>query len=139
MNLIIYSPDTLTQQPQGNPFLTISPKGNFTLSRRACELLNLKPGSKLSLAQDKDSPKDWYLLPNATEGYIVRGKKATGENLTFTAIRLAATIYKSWNVVPDTVRLPVVAEPQEVNGQQVYTLITAALRKLPLAPVLKVG
>lgn len=45
------------------PLITISKFGIITFNLKLISELNLSEGIKVSFLQDKNNPKDWYLLP----------------------------------------------------------------------------
>jgi len=46
--------------------------GIVNLNFQAGELMELKTGDKLSLAQDEDEPDNWYLFKDNLKGFVVR-------------------------------------------------------------------
>ena len=59
MKLKIFTPSNTPDLTKGAASINITQKGIITFTKPAVELLGLKVGDKVALAQDEASPKDW--------------------------------------------------------------------------------
>lgn len=46
--------------------------GVISLNPNACEIIGIKPGDKISMAQDQENPKDWYVFRDSGHGFPAR-------------------------------------------------------------------
>jgi hypothetical protein len=74
MKLNYFSSQTL---PKGE-FRTTKPKvsfgkaGTINFNSNACKLMELEPGVKISLAQDENTPENWYFFIDEVNGFELR-------------------------------------------------------------------
>lgn len=76
------------------PTIRFSGKGTITINAVASELLNLKPGVKISFAQDTEHPKDWFLRTNVLTGITLK-RRLQRKNLEGHYRELSCEIIKS--------------------------------------------
>jgi len=76
------------------PKISIRKSGTIIINRDAVILTQLPLGGYIEIAQDQDSPKDWFININAgKEGFILRQTKY--DALTFNAKQLSDKILDS--------------------------------------------
>lgn len=75
MKLMYFSAQTLPKQMgRGSklPRVAFSKSGTITFNPPACELIGLKAGDKITLAQDEEDPRNWYFFKDAQHGFELR-------------------------------------------------------------------
>jgi len=77
MKLIKFNAETLPKSSQWGrkalPAISISKSGVMSLNKPAAELLKCDAATKLSIAQDPDEPKNWYVFKEDA-GYEISPK-----------------------------------------------------------------
>lgn len=124
MNLTIFNKETMPQGTFGtgwakSPAITIGQKGLLKINYAAGELLDVKEGDRVSIAQDEENPADWYITkdPNGYELRLGSDKKS----YLFNNIALSKTIYECFELSAETksVRWLIAGQPTKV-GKQTY-------------------
>ena len=54
------------------PKVSVTKNGVFNLNGAACQLMELKAGDKITLAQDEDEKDNWYFFKDAVNGFQIR-------------------------------------------------------------------
>jgi hypothetical protein len=78
MKLKYFTEQTSPRASRGGgstPKVTFGAKGAITFNPAAAQLMGLKKGSKLSLAQDESDPENWYFFLDKEHGFEVRDVK----------------------------------------------------------------
>lgn len=82
MKLIYFSEQTLPKQMGVGiklPRVSFNKAGLISFNKKACELIGLKAGEKVTLAQDEEDPRNWYFFKDAQHGFELRpGYKDAG-------------------------------------------------------------
>lgn len=82
MKLKYYTEQTLPKQMGGGmraiPRVTFGAKGAIAFNKEAANLMILKKGDRLSLAQDEEDPENWYFFKDKIHGFEIRENKANG-------------------------------------------------------------
>ncbi|GAO43766.1 hypothetical protein [Flavihumibacter petaseus] len=63
--------------------INLSTKGAIRINEAACQLIGIKDGDKISIAQDQEAKENWYIFKDPSHGYQVRlmsDKKTCGFN-----------------------------------------------------------
>jgi hypothetical protein len=53
------------------PRISVTKGGTININGKACELMQLKDGSKITLAQDEEEPENWFMFLNP-KGFELR-------------------------------------------------------------------
>ncbi|MBN8852252.1 MAG: hypothetical protein BGO55_00720 [Sphingobacteriales bacterium 50-39] len=75
MKLTYFSQQTLPKEAAGSkrlPKVSFAKSGVITFNKEAVKLLGLKPGDKVTLAQDPDEPINWYFFKDLQHGFDLR-------------------------------------------------------------------
>ncbi len=100
MKLTYFSEQTLPKGSFGRaalPRMNFSKTGVISLNPAAVEQLKLTVKDRITLAQDPDTPENWYLFKDQNYGYQLRpGYKEVG--LMFNHIALKKTIWKCFDL-----------------------------------------
>ena len=75
MKLMYFSEQTLPKQMGGGSKVSrvaFSKAGIITFNPPACELISLKAGDKVTLAQDEEDPRNWYFFKDPQHGFELR-------------------------------------------------------------------
>jgi bifunctional DNA-binding transcriptional regulator/antitoxin component of YhaV-PrlF toxin-antitoxin module len=106
--------------------VTVSKTGLISLNAAAAETVGLKPGDKLEIVQDEDSPKDWYIKAKSSEdGFEVRDYKNGA--VAFNSVPLTQTIRQSL-AKEGSLFIPVALEPVDLEGDKYFSLLTSAVK-----------
>ena len=65
-------PKSLGRHSTKSPRISFTKAGVLVLNSNAMQKMNLKAGDKISLAQDPDSPSNWYLFKDKENGFELR-------------------------------------------------------------------
>lgn len=75
MKLIYLSQQTCPKIMGGGnklPRVAFNKSGTINFNGSACALMEIKPGDKVTLAQDEDDPYNWYFFKDTNHGFPVR-------------------------------------------------------------------
>jgi hypothetical protein len=75
MKLNYFSEQTLPKQMGGGsklPRVAFSKSGTITFNPAAGQLMGLKGGDKVTLAQDEEDPRNWYFFKDPQHGFELR-------------------------------------------------------------------
>ena len=132
MALLIFNPNTVVARAHvGIATINFNAKGSISISKAAAGLLEITPGSKLSLLQDEDNLTDWYIAKDEANGFLVRGGSSGFKGLMFSNSQVARRVRESLGLedgVSCTIRIG--PDPElECEGLQCHPLITSAFLK----------
>lgn len=128
MKLTVFDSTTLPQGTfgtrSGAPSVTFQNKGAIRLNAAAADLIGVKAGDKIAIAQDEENPADWYVFAHP-EGYELRlfsDKKSLGFNNT----PLKNTFYECFSIDAETkgVRLLLAGQPTKVGKDTYWGLLS---------------
>jgi hypothetical protein len=124
MKLKVFNPQTLPVVRHGEATVRLSDKGVVALSKRTCEIMNLKAGDGIALHQDEDELSDWY-LEKTKDGYTTR---TSGGNLTGLMFN-ASSIVGLFDLNGKTsIRFKIAQEPTIVETQTLFAILTSAVK-----------
>jgi len=99
MKLNYFSSQTVPQGYFGasnkKPRVAFGKAGTITFNEHAQKLLKLKEGDKLTLAQDEESPRDWYFFKDPEHGFEL-AKSSDKKYLKFGHSKLINEFYNAF-------------------------------------------
>jgi hypothetical protein len=101
--------------------VTIQKSGLFQLNHEAAEALSLAEGHKVSLVRNKEKPKDWYILRDAS-GVDLR--KSSQGFLIFSAKIVRDLMIDAIQPKNPTMRFRVASQPERVGDKMLYAILT---------------
>jgi hypothetical protein len=127
MGLIKYdSTNTRSGSRAAKPTISFAKAGMITISGAAVAILKLKEGDKVSIFQDEEEPKDWYIAPDPA-GFEIRPIKS-GKAWAFNNAAIAGAVRLALKAEGSVV-FPIAAEPAlESEGLQCYAILTAVMK-----------
>ena len=105
------------------PFIRLSTKGATAICMDIVKELGLEQGDTVSFLQNKEEPKDWYLLFGDKNGFVLRGDKKS-KSLFFNQTENARIVFKSLALTCISARFKVDTTPVEVEGMKLYAMLT---------------
>ncbi len=87
--------------------------GTINLNEKACERLELKTGDKIAIAQDEESPENWYIFKHE-EGFDVRAT-SDKKGFVFNHSSLCKEIFKFFELSTDKSHRFLLAEEETKN------------------------
>lgn len=98
--------------------------GVIIINQDAGELLGITAGDTLSLSQDEERPKDWYI----SKGGGLRVRNSNSGSLATGGKYIACKLFESLGLYSDkSVRFPIAEQPTEYEGKRYFAILTAAL------------
>lgn len=89
-------------------------------NKEAGALMEIKPGDKVTLAQDEESPENWYFFKDKQHGFDIRANKAAG--CIFNHKGLINAFLESWGLPKDkTCKCLVAGQPTIMKGDKAQT------------------
>lgn len=109
--------------------VSFSKYGVITFSRSLTKSLDVKKGEYLEIAQDEDTPQDWYLRKGSgdSDHFRINGPKAKKyKSLYLCSAGLGNALRKSLNItLRETIRFPV----SEPNQEGWHAILTKSIEK----------
>lgn len=126
MKLKRFNPDNASLIRPGKCTIRFASQGQVTLSKTLVDKMNLKPGDKLELANDEESPekRDWYLI-KSDKGFSLRMYKSE-KHLCFNCSAITTTLFKKYGKGKTAVGFLVASIPQVINGEQYFSILTSS-------------
>lgn len=106
----------------GHSHIRISAKSGIVISQAAVISIGLTKGDKISIAQDEDDPRKWYLYKDELKGFTLRDSGKKCGSLVFNSSeiwRAASSIYKDINHSVKGVFI----QPETIEGQLYHPFI----------------
>ncbi len=101
-----------------SPAITLTKSGLIIFNQPACRLLSIKPGVKVSLAQDEETPENWYVFidPN---GFAVRTGYSKSKGCVMNHSGMVKMLVESVNKdTKQTHRFLIGGEPTVMKGSK---------------------
>lgn len=128
MKLIVFNKTTQSHR-MVEPAVRFTKSGSIYLNKKAMDLMELQVGNAVSLAQDSDRKKDWYLFRDA-DGMIVRTGSKTAESFLISNASAAAELKQSLGIdAKKNFSLKLAIVPIEENGKPYFALLTSQISK----------
>jgi hypothetical protein len=111
MNLQTFNATTMPNERQSNtsPKISITPKGVFSLNRKASELIKLSEKDKVGISQDADDPVNWYVHKDA-EGFNLRSLNEANGSLGFNNVSLKNAMFEAMELQPDKTKQCIISK-----------------------------
>lgn len=126
MKLQIYNRKDLLKGKNTNPCISITPKGLWTINVSACRAINFEPGTQISIVQDIDSPRDFYLMRDPN-GIKLREKK---DFLEFNSKKMREILIDALRVDAQkvkTIKFIVATQPVQHEDKIMYAILTSRM------------
>lgn len=128
MKLIVFNKTTQSSRIQ-EPAVRFTKSGCIYINKKAVEMLNLEIGNTISLAQDGERKKDWYLFRDA-DGMVIRKGNQEGDSFIIANATAAYELKQSLGLDPKkNFTLKLATTPVEENGKAYYALLTSHIVK----------
>ncbi len=131
MKLKIFTKENTGHVRSSKPGINLNTAGSFTLNKSAAEIMQLKVGDAVAIAQDEDDEDNWYVFKcKSDEGFIVRpcnGKNIDG-GLSFNSSFIMRKILKAAGINHHTSML-ISIEPNVDGKIKYYPIIISSARK----------
>ncbi len=130
MKLEFFTPDNFeTPKKAALPTFTVT-KGNLMkFNDKLIDLLDLKEGDKVVLAQDQEHPGEWYVSKNAETGFTLKEAPGTDPSLTINCAGLAKLFREAYPKAKVPMRVPVSPTASAVGEVNFYALLTRTIEK----------
>jgi len=98
-------------------------KGTFCISMEAARLLEIKEFDGITILQDEENQRDWYLAKSNTgkEGFVI--KRAGTKNFRFNSTVMAREICETMNVDSQSSRAIIAKEPTVFEGRKLFGIL----------------
>jgi hypothetical protein len=130
MKLIHFDSETASgsRMASTEPSIRFHQSGIITISAAAAEKIKLKEGDKVSIAQDEDSPDDWYLITKDKKGFATRIYKGSN-GLAFNNAYIAKSLINFLELKTKSVSFKLATEPAADNGGgKLYAILLATAK-----------
>jgi hypothetical protein len=106
----------------------ITPGGVLVINKKALTQMELVENNCISIAQDKQRPKDWYIFRDA-DGLPIKKKSGTTESLGIASSFICSEIKTSLGLdKKKSYSFKLAAAPTEINGKSYWALITSTVK-----------
>lgn len=101
--------------------LSLSRFGIISFNKIACELMGLKPGDKISLAQDSEDPQNFYFFKDPQHGFALYGSSKDGYS-RFAHKAFVTLITETLELPPDkNIKALIGGQPTVLKNDKVQT------------------
>jgi hypothetical protein len=128
MKLIVFNKTTQSHR-NVEPAVRFTKSGSIYLNKKAMELMELQAGNAVSLGQDSDRKKDWFLFRDA-DGMLVRKGNKGGESFIISNATAVIEVKQSLGVdAKKNFSVKLAPKPIEEKGKQYFALLTSQISK----------
>jgi hypothetical protein len=128
MKLIVFNKTTQSHRIV-EPAARFTKNGSIYLNKKAMDLMELQVGNAVSLAQDSDRKKDWYLFRDA-DGMIIRTGSKTSESFLISNASAVSELKQCLGIDDKkNFSLKLAQKPVEENGKPYFALLTSQFSK----------
>lgn len=117
MKVFNKSNSSCTRKP-GIASINISRKSGIAFSQAATELIYLRVGDKISLAQDEHDPRKWYVFKDSEKGFTLRSDGKRGTSLVFNSSVICREVTADYDL-GKSVR-GIFIQPEVIDGVAYY-------------------
>jgi len=127
MELNIFN-KTNSRQVVHEPAVRMTTGGVIVINKKALDLMELVENNCISIAQDKQHPKDWYIFRDA-DGLPIKKKSGTNESLGIASSFICSEIKTSLGLDKKKGYIFQLAlQPTVENGKSLWALITSKVK-----------
>ncbi len=95
--------------------------GTIHFNQPACELIDIKAGDKVTVAQDEDEPENWYVFKDTEHGFEVRAGY-DGKGCLFNHAKLVIAFLEAIDKPVDkTIGFLIAGKPTTMKGDKTAT------------------
>jgi hypothetical protein len=110
------------------PAVRITTGGAIVINKKALDLMELVENNSISIAQDKQRPKDWYIFRDA-DGLVIKKKSSTTESIGISSSFICNEIKTSLGLdKKKNYSFLVAPQPTVENGKTIWALITSKIK-----------
>lgn len=124
MEVRIYNDsNTPSSKYRSKPKITFNEQGKIMINQAAVILLELPRNGRFSIAQDKHTPKDWYLIEDPQNGF----KWTVYKNgmLVVSRMYIVDKFMRGLNAFAKSIVCPIGEEAITVDNKRAWPIITA--------------
>jgi hypothetical protein len=126
MKLIIFDKKTQCQRSL-EPSVRFTKSGSIYLNKGIMALMQLQVGNSVSLAQDEERKKDWYIFRDA-DGLNIRNGNKKGESFLISNATAAFEIKKALGLdQKKNFSVKIANTATEENGKAFFALLTSKI------------
>lgn len=108
------------------PKIAFRAKGLIVFNKSACDMLNIKNGDTVEIAQDQEKPKDWFIsLSAGKEGFVLSPLK--GDNLKFNCRVLCDDVWESLGF-DRTISMLISKDKVQIGNIKYHAIITRSAK-----------
>lgn len=126
MKLKRFNPDNSRTAKPGKQTIRFAKQGQITLSKTLVERMDLKPGDKVEMVNDEESPekRDWYVT-KAKDGFSLR-KYKNEHHLCFNCSSISEIMVNKFSKGKASVGFLVASEPEVIEGEQFFAILASS-------------
>ncbi len=120
----IFNKENSSWKSGASPSVSFTASGVISLNRSACEVIGLKAGMKVSIAQDEDDSRTLYLFLDKENGFILRDYNKSN-SLAFNCAAVTKVALSNYENEDGrtSVRGKLIKDPQLVDKAKYYPII----------------
>lgn len=102
--------------------INIGRKSGIAISQAATELINLRVGDKISLAQDEHDSRKWYVFKDNEKGFTLRHDGKRGTSLIFNSSAIYREATADYDDLKKSIR-GIFIQPETIDGKVYYPFL----------------
>ena len=111
---------------ESKPKIRMGKSGYVYITKKASDMLELSIGDKVSLHQDEENPRDWFISKDKN-GIKLRGKKEDGV-LIFHLAQAVKKLFSECEITAKSISFVVSKTPIILNNVKYYPIITSSAK-----------
>lgn len=121
MKLITFDVKNSSSKRENKSYIKFNANGVIYISKAAAEKIGISAGNQLYIAQDEDSPNDWYLVVGK-DGFMVRTNK--GGVMEFSSVHICRSIISAFDIKSKSVSFDLATEKADNDQFEMYAILT---------------
>lgn len=114
----------------GEPFVNVHSSGPFAINQEACELMKLKEGDHIVIAQSQDNPDDWYIIKSDKDiGFVTRRGSGKKLKLIANCARAAKELLNQAKIMRKSSTFRISREPMMLDKKLYWLIILSSGKK----------
>lgn len=122
MKLKIFNSENSAQVRVGTPSFYFAKAGCNTINATAVKAIGLKPGDMVSIAQNEEDPRTFYLFHDKVSGFKLRDYNKSGA-LAFNSASIAQQAINAAGSDKKTISCRLITEPVTMDRTKYYPII----------------